>query len=91
MNFYFKHRKFGAIFIEVSPHLGLIPLYSFSRWQNEHIVEFPWTKIILTPVHILEKEKEVIQNATIIHFKEITSCPNRGSLVTRHSASHSEN
>lgn len=62
MNFYFKYRKWGAIFIEISPLLGLYPLYSFSKWKNEHIVELPWIKIILTPVSSIKEEAENIKN-----------------------------
>lgn len=62
MNFYFKYRKCGAIFIEVSRHLGLCPLYSFSKWENEHIIDLPWTKIILTPASKLHIEEDNIKN-----------------------------
>jgi hypothetical protein len=89
MNFYFKYRKLGAIFIEASPKLGLYPLYSFSKWKNEHIIELPWIEIILTPASAIKKEIENITNG------DSTTNPIRyGSSVisiTGHTPPHPEN
>jgi hypothetical protein len=62
MNFYFKHRMLGAIFIEISSDLGVSPLYSFSKWQNEHILDFPWARFIMTPASKIKEKTENIQN-----------------------------
>lgn len=62
MFLHFKNRKMGAILIELSPQLGIDPLYSFSNWSNETIVDFPWTRIILTPPSVLQQEEENIKD-----------------------------
>jgi hypothetical protein len=58
MYLYLKSRKLGAIHIEFSTNFGISPLYSFSKWKNELIVDLPWARIILTPPENLKKDKK---------------------------------
>lgn len=87
MNFYFRNIRLGAIYIECSLKLGVKPLYSFSKWKNEVIVEFPWIRIILTPALTLKKEKDFDKNGE--NNRPKTSIP--PDIVARHTALHPEN
>lgn len=62
MFLHFKNRRIGAIFLELSPKLGIDPLYSFSNWGNETIVDLPWLRIILTPPAALQQEEDNIKD-----------------------------
>ena len=62
MDFYFRNSRLGAIHIECALNLGVSPLYGFSKWKNEVIIELPWMRIILTPALTLKNEKDFDKN-----------------------------
>jgi hypothetical protein len=90
MNFYFKHRRLGAIFIEFSDSLGLSPLYSFSKWKNEFIIDLPWVRIILTSALTLKDETENIKHGNIRSCQENSRVP-EGHPSVGHPCPHPEN
>jgi hypothetical protein len=87
MNFYLKNSFLGAIHIECASYLGIRPLYSFSKWKNEFIVEFPWLRIILTPKTTLKTEKDFINNGETERPKTTST----NESVTRHPSPYPEN
>jgi hypothetical protein len=87
MNFYLKNSLLGAIHIEFASYLGIRPLYSFSKWKNEFIVEFPWLRIILTPKATLKTEKDFIKNGETKRPKTTST----DESVTGHSSPYPEN
>jgi hypothetical protein len=62
MIIYVKNTRWGAVCIECAIYLGIKPMYSFSKWKNESILEFPWVRIILTPASTLKNEKNFGNN-----------------------------
>lgn len=87
MNIYVKNKFLGAIHIECASYLGVKPLYSFSKWKNEIIVELPWVRIILTPALTLKKEKDFDKYGESDRPKKLGTSP----PVTGHSSPYQEN
>ena len=84
MQWYWRYKWRFAIYIEISKKLGIRPLFSKKRINQELIFEIPYGYAIITPQHKLLNERNATINRSICkkHGKKRDEKRNRGILGT---------